>query len=274
MAYIPLPNDPTSLLVDLCIKVLKENPDGMTTKELAAALEGEVTEGFNGISSSILSSKLNAVFRRCSNVSQDPSVEDPEELPLSRAQSTELPKRLVYKFTPKAAHRQHSSTAGTVNESDGNETLTTKRTASMSSSTDDGEAESNDDENVPLTPKEEDSSAWPVSKKQRVDHTGPMPSQRSEPEISRSVTPPNADIKLEKPAKSRKGTKTISENRPKFNLYYDVVGFDAVSAALDCGSDISFCSEVGKTAAADADQWVEYVSPETYALNDLDQLIS
>lgn len=252
------PADQNAILVQLCVKVLKNiAPNGMTTKELAAELDKEVDQpGFDGISSSILSSKLNAVFRRVHNDSPNPTQDQLAELPLTRAQSADVPRRLVYKYTPPVK----GVTAGSVTPkrrmseaSDGSVS------PSLSSAESDG-----DNQNEPMTPKD-DTSSWSNAKRRRtnskISYDASGVTDESEvpiPPDHRAPTPPNSSLKK-------------LEQGPRVNLYYDMVGYDAMTAVFS--PSISPVSNLSETKHEN-ESWIEDVaSPENLELNELDQMI-
>lgn len=255
MASSVTPADQNAILVQLCVKVLKSiTPNGMTTKELAAELDKEVDQpGFNGISSSILSSKLNAVFRRVHNDSPNPTQDQLAELPLTRAQSTDVPRRLVYRYTPPTS----SVTAGSVtpkrrmsDASDGSVS------PSLSSAESDG-----DNQNEPMTPKDE-TSTWSSAKRRRTNSEVPSVTSGDSdipiPPDHRAPTPPNSSLKK-------------LEQGPRVNLYYDMVGYDAMTAVFSPKfSPVTDLSE----SKHEHESWIEDVaSPENLELNELDQMI-
>lgn len=299
--------DNSALLVQLCVKVLKRtSPEGMTTKELAAELDKEVAPGFDGISSSILSSKLNAVFRRSHNDSHNPSNEQLSELPLTRSQSSEIPRRLVYRYSPPVSTTQPNS-AGSSDSLPGSGTERTSKRQRENSSEDkdtseDDIASNSDDPNEPLTPKEEisEDASWPAAKR-RKDQEVPVSGPRSppttqyhgEPSSQRNSiveteipakcpnTPPssnsNTSRKAQAPAKSHNSTS-------KLNLYYDAVGYDTVAAAFSPSTPIftphfhttesnPINSRSPGTNSSDSDQWSDFVSPEDLGLHELDKLV-
>lgn len=139
--------DPNRVLISLCSEVLRDShPRGMTTRDLAAALDriGPGTPGFKSISSSVLSSKLNAFFRRYHSDSPNPTSSQLAELPLTREVSTDQPKRLVYTWTPPQDEDQGQS----------------------STPSSDAEAETPEVE-TPLTPRPEDELPKSESGKKR-----------------------------------------------------------------------------------------------------------
>ena len=88
--------DATAALIAACVDVLSATyPKGMTSKELAAKLEDAKAFPVS-ISSPVLSSKLNAIFRKLHGDSSSPSEQQLRLLPIRRDTSTDLPKRLVY----------------------------------------------------------------------------------------------------------------------------------------------------------------------------------
>lgn len=180
--------DPNRVLIRLCSDVLREcHPRGMTTRELAAALDdiGPGTPGFKSISSSVLSSKLNAFFRRYHSDSPEPSSAQLVELPLTRAVSTDQPKRLVYTWTPPGDHEDDQEPSS-VPPSDAEEGTPEVET--------------------PLTPRPEDEIPKSESGKRRgYDAT---------------------EIEEERPKKKQKAVlfPRLPENAK--NLYYDSVGVD------------------------------------------------
>lgn len=269
----------TALLVKLCVKVLKNAaPRGMTTKELAAALEYEQTKGFNGISSSILSSKLNAVFRRVHSDSPRPSQKQLANLPLTRNPSTDVPRRLVYRYTPPESNLDNEE---------------------LLRSEDSDESSSGDEESEPRTPKDNsDSEDGEKSRKRKHSFSlmsSPGRKSRSEGlKSKRAVTGKAATIdenttenttpKTSEDGKNKEDAKIPLQRRPyvsmqlkytppKVNLYYDMIGFDTLNLAVNektKGSAVF--SNPEETVLPLHGEW-EFQNPESLPLNDLDNFV-
>lgn len=252
--------DQTALLVSLCIKVLKNSsPKGMTTKELAAALDYEQTEGFNGISSSILSSKLNAVFRRMHNDSPRPSQEQLTNLPLTRNPSSDVPRRLVYRYTPP----ETTTNSDIINEEDESE-----------------EISSSDEQNEPRTPRDSsDNEDIDLSKKRKQNFSNENTSNRKSKIRRTEEANSNTTSKVEpykwKPYESMQ----LKYTPPKVNLYYDTIGYDTLTSALNEKS-LTYVSKeqdelkkpVSEIEAPSGSDW-DFQRPESFTLNDIDSFV-
>lgn len=268
--------DQTALLVNLCVKVLKRvSPKGMTTKELAAALDHEQTDGFNGISSSILSSKLNAVFRRVHIDSPRPSQKQLSSLPMTRNPSTDVPRRLVYRYTPP-------------DPSYANDELIS------SDESDDGS--SGDEQSEPRTPRDS-SDSEDIDKLRKRKHSfdtvasSPQKRLKTQSEAGAKKTS-NAERSSDLDSGSSSDQKGDKRNKdvqpiqrrpyvsmqlrytpPKVNLYYDMIGFDALTLALN--------EKIPEKAPGPRHEepvrllhgdW-DFQAPESLPLNDLDNSV-
>lgn len=295
-------SDNSAILVQLCVKILKRmSPEGMTTKELAAALDKEVVPGFDGISSSILSSKLNAVFRRSHNDTHNPSNDHLNDLPLTRSQSSEIPRRLVYRYSPPKKESQHSASEHSHEtnvsspeterifkrqrenpEEKVSEDMVSTKTVpeeKVSQVSEDDLASNSDVPNEPLTPKEENTEepSWPSAKRLKdreitslSPHSPPAQTKASDDTEQSTAkcpnTPPSTNL-----ITSRKAQVLANASKP--NLYYDAVGLDTVAAAF---SPQSQSTEIGLTSChspktTELDQWSDIFSPEDLGLNELDK---
>lgn len=268
----------TALLVKLCVKVLRNAaPRGMTTKELAAALDHEQTKGFNGISSSILSSKLNAVFRRVHSDSPRPSQKQLASLPLTRNPSTDVPRRLVYRYTPPDANLDNDDLLHSEDsdESSSGDEQSEPRTPKDNSDSEDGDKSRKRKHSFSLMSSPGRKSRLEGLKSKRVATGKATNDENTTDETARKATDSGenkGDAKI--PLQRRPYVSMqLKYTPPKVNLYYDMIGFDTLNLAVNekpKGSTVF--SNPQETVLPLHGEW-EFQNPETLPLNDLDNFV-
>lgn len=283
--------DANALLISACVKILsKVYPTGMTTKELAAELQGDTSLPSN-LSSTTLSSRLNGLFRKFHGEGSDPSPEQLSALPLRRENSSDLPKRLVYTYCK--AGDQDSQVLGTEaeepvtppaeedQEEDEVQPPAKKLRFEESLPSPSSEELEHVSFTSPASQTPSESAPSPVESETEVASDDAVPeletdSQRENSDVSDILSEPGtttglAHMGLAEPAETlesvlSKVPSISGQPGNKVNLYYDALGMEALAAVLNSG-----------VPPMDLPSWnldltSEFVSPESVALEDLDSL--
>lgn len=262
--------DVNKLLISACVIVLSRvHPKGMTSKELSAELLGDSTLSLpSNLSSTTLSSRLNGLFRKYHGDSPEPTVDQLSILPIRRETSSDLPKRLVYTYSP-PEHAEADEPATPPADED----EPVAKRPHIEERDEEAPEEITFTSPVSHTPSEsgsisENDQVEPVPELERVNSdVSDLISEPSEPRNSAHNTPaPSQETETLESVLSR--IPSIA-GRPmnKVNLYYDALGTEALSAVLNSGP---YPMEY---PSWNLDFTTEFVSPESVALEDLDSFL-